>query len=98
MILCSFSQITNMRICHYYQTCMVLNAQELILYCVCKQEKKQLHDILNIMTRSMSKAKQADIPAIYPLKGEHKKPEYVNPDEVKYKTGVEQAHPEQIEN
>ena len=39
--------------------------------CVCKQEKEQLHDILNIMTRSMSKAKQADVPAIYPLKGEH---------------------------
>ena len=31
---------------------------------VCKQEKRQLHDILNIMTRSMSKAKQADVPAI----------------------------------
>ena len=38
---------------------------------VCKQEKEQLHDILNIMTRSMSKAKQAEVPAIYPLKGEH---------------------------
>ena len=35
------------------------------------------------MTRSMSKAKQADVPAIYPLKGEHKKPEHVKPKEVK---------------
>ena len=61
---------------------------------VCKQEKKQLHDILNIMTRSMSKAKQAEVPAIYPLKGEHKKPEHVKPDEVRNKTG-EQNHPEQ---
>ena len=26
--------------------------------CVCKQERRHLHDILNIMTRSMSKAKQ----------------------------------------
>ena len=30
--------------------------------------------ILNIMTRSMAKTKQADVPSIYPLKGEHKKP------------------------
>ena len=30
MTLCSFSQMTNMRICHYYQTCMGLKAQELI--------------------------------------------------------------------
>ena len=68
--------------------------------CVCKQEKRQLHDILNIMTRSMSKAKQADVPAIYPLKGEHKKPEHVKPDEVKSKTGDEQDHhdfPVQVE-
>ena len=62
---------------------MGLNAQELSSLCVCKQEKEQLHDILNFMTRSMSKAKQADVPAIYPLKGEHKKPEHVKPDEVK---------------
>ena len=54
--------------------------------------------LLNIMTRSMSKAKQADVPAIYPLKGEHKKPEHVKPDvnEVKNKTG-EQSLPEQTE-
>ena len=43
---------------------------------VCTEEKKQLHDILNIMTRSMAKTKQADVPSIYPLKGEHKKPEH----------------------
>ena len=41
------------------------------------EEKKQLHNILNIMTRSMAKTKQADVPSIYPLKGEHKKPEHV---------------------
>ena len=66
--------------------------------CLCRQEKEQLHDILNIMTRSMSKAKQADIPAIYPLKGVHKKPEHVKPDtnEVKSKTG-EQNLPELAE-
>ena len=64
--------------------------------CVCEQERRQLHDILNIMTRSMSKAKQADVPAIYPLKGEHKKLEHVKPDEVKNGTG-EQDHPEQAE-
>ena len=50
--------------------------------CVCKQEKRHLHDILNIMTRSMSKSKKADVPAIYPLKGEHKKPEHVRPQSV----------------
>ena len=44
---------------------------------VCTEEKKQLHDILTIMTRSMAKTKQADVPSIYPLKGEHKKPEHV---------------------
>ena len=88
--------MTSMRICHCYQTCMGLNAQELISLCVCKQEKEQLHDILNIMTRSMSKAKQADVPAIYPLKGEHKKPEHVKLDEVKNKTG-EQNLPTQTE-
>ena len=44
---------------------------------VCTEEKKQLHDILSIMTRSMGKTKQADVPSIYPLKGEHKKPEHV---------------------
>ena len=44
----------------------------------------------------MSKAKQAEIPAIYPLKGEHKKPEHVKPEEVKNKTG-EQDHPVQTE-
>ena len=74
---------------------MGLNAQEWIPY-VCKQEKEQLHDILNIMTRSMSKAKQADVPAIYPLKGEHKKPEHVKSDEVKNKTS-EQNLPTQTE-
>ena len=62
---------------------------------VCKQEKKQLHDILYIMTRSMSKAKQAEVPAIYPLKGEHKKPEHVKPDEVR-KENNEQNLPVQV--
>ena len=58
--------------------------------CVCKHERRHLHDILNIMTRSMSKAKQSNVPAIYPLKGEHKKPEHVKPDEVK--GGEQDAH------
>ena len=52
------------------------------LLCVCKQEKRHLHDILNIMTRNMSKSKKTDVPAIYPLKGEHKKPEHVRPQSV----------------
>ena len=43
---------------------------------LCREEKSQLHDILNVMTRSMSKTQKADVPAIYPLKGEHKKPEH----------------------
>ena len=38
-----------------------------------------MHDILNIMTRNMNKSKKADVSAIYPLKGEHKKPEHVRP-------------------
>ena len=44
----------------------------------------------------MSKAKQADVPAIYPLKSEHKKPEHVKPGQVKNKTG-EQILPIQTE-
>ena len=44
-----------------------------------REEKSQLHDILNVMTRSMSKTQKADVPAIYPLKGEHKKPEHAKP-------------------
>ena len=55
---------------------------------VCKEEMKQLYAFLNTMTRSMSKAKQADVPAIYPLKGEHKIPEHVKPNEVNSKTGM----------
>ena len=65
--------------------------------CVRRQERRQLHDNSNIMTRSMSKAKQANVPAIYPLKGEHKKPEHMKPDEVKGKTGDEKDHHEQFE-
>ena len=34
----------------------------------------------------MSKSKKADVPAIYPLKGEHKKPEHVKPQVVEEKT------------
>ena len=49
---------------------------------VCREEKRQLHDILNVMTRSMSKSKKADVPAIYPLMGEHKKTEHVRPPPV----------------
>ena len=66
--------------------------------CVCKQERRQLHDILNIMTRSMSKAKQANVPAIYPLKGEHKKPEHDEPQVIEGKTGNEQNVPEPTNN
>ena len=33
------------------------------------------------MTRSMAKSKQADVPSIYPLKGENKKPEHVKQPE-----------------
>ena len=44
---------------------------------VSRQEKRQLHDVLNVMTRSMIKSENADVPAIYPLKGEHKKPKHV---------------------
>ena len=62
---------------------------------VCKEEKRHLHDILNIMTRSMSKSKKADVPAIYPLKGEHKKPEHVKTPPVVEQ--AEQEHTDQIE-
>ena len=44
---------------------------------MCKEEKRHLHDILNIMIRSMSKSKKTDVPAMYPLKGKHKNPEHV---------------------
>ena len=50
------------------------------------------------MTRSMSRAKQADVPAIYPLTVEHKKAEHVKPKEVNSKTGNEQDVHEQTKN
>ena len=56
MTSCLFSQMTSMRICHCYQPFIVQSLQELI-NSVCKQERRQLHDILNIMTGSVSKAK-----------------------------------------
>ena len=31
---------------------------------VCREERRQLHDISSVMTRSMSKSKKADVPAI----------------------------------
>ena len=45
----------------------------------------------------MSKAKQANVPPIYPLKGEHKKPEHAKPEEIKGKTDGEQEAHEQFE-
>ena len=62
---------------------------------VCREEKRHLHDILNIMTRSMSKTKKADVPAIYPLKGEHRKPKHVKTPPVVEQ--VEQEHTDQSE-
>ena len=65
---------------------------------VCKEEKRHLHDILNIMTRSMSKFKKTDVPSIYPLKGEHKKPEHVKPpQEVQKQAVVEQMEQELVD-
>ena len=61
---------------------------------ICREEKRQLHDILNIMTRSMSKSKKADVPDIYPLKGEHRKPEHAKPQEVQKQIVVEQVEQE----
>ena len=43
---CSFAQMTNMKISHYYQTCMVQNAQELIL-CVCVDRRKDNYMIFS---------------------------------------------------
>ena len=98
MILCSFSSNDKHENMSLLSDLYGAESSRIDSVCVCKQEKEQLHDILNIMTRSMSKAKQADVPAIYPLKGVHKKPEHVKPntDEVKNKTG-EQSLPEQTE-
>ena len=49
---------------------------------MCKEDKRHLHDILNIVTRSMSKSKKTDVPSIYTLKGEHKKPEHVKQPQI----------------
>ena len=50
------------------------------------------------MTRSMSKSKKTDVPAIYPLKGKHKKPEHVKqPWAVQKETVVEQISWEQVD-
>ena len=63
---------------------------------VCREEKRQLHGILNNMMRGMSKSKKADVPAIYPLKGEYKKPEHVKTPPVveqKVEKSLEQGEP-----
>ena len=63
---------------------------------VCRDKKRQLHDILKVMTRSMTKSKKAHVPAIYPLKGKHKKPEHVKPPplvEQKVEESTEQSGP-----
>ena len=58
-----------------------------------------MHDILNIMTRSMNKSKKTDVPVIYPLKGEHKIPEHVKPpQEVQNETAVEQIEQEPVDH
>ena len=46
----------------------------------------------------MSIAKHANVPAIYPLKGEHKKPEHAEPQVIEGKTGNEQNVPEPTDN
>ena len=61
---------------------------------VCREEKRQLQDILNVMIRSMSKTKKAEVLAIYPLKCEHKKPEHVKPPTVIEQKVEEIAEPE----
>ena len=71
-------------------------AQELRVSMYVEKKERQLHDILNVMTRSMSKSKKADVPAIYPLKGEHKKPEHVKSPPVveqKVEEATEQSGP-----
>ena len=76
MISCSSFPMIGMKTCQCYQTYTVQRYSRIETLNVCAEEKNQLHDILNIMTRSMAKTKQADVPSIYPLKGEHKKPEH----------------------
>ena len=49
-------------------------------------------EISNIMIRSMTKSKKTSVPAIYPLKGKHKKPEHLKPPPV-----VEQIEQEQVD-
>ena len=83
-----------MTTCHCYQSCIVQKIHELSSS-MCAKKRKDTHDILNIMTRSMSKTKKADVPAIYPLKGEHRKSEHVKtPPMVEQ---VEQEHTDQGE-
>ena len=36
-----------------------------------------MREPFRIMTRSMAKTAKAEVPAMYPLKGDHKKPEKV---------------------
>ena len=34
-----------------------------------------IHDVCNVVTRTMSKKAEAEVPSMYPLKGEHRWPE-----------------------
>ena len=77
MTSCSSFPMIVMKTCHFYQAYIVRNIQELSVFMYVLRKRNQLHDILTIMTRSMAKTKQTDVPSIYPLKGEHKKPEHV---------------------
>ena len=61
------------------------------------QERNVLMDVLNIVTRSMTKAAQAEVPPMYPLHGEHRKPEWAKSDIIQLPTEVPQSEVERVE-
>ena len=60
---------------------IMLDSREVVAYKECPFKECKCERIMNmnepfqVLTRSMAKTVKADIPAMYPLKGDHKKPE-----------------------
>ena len=60
---------------------IMLDSREMVAYKECPFKECKCERIMNmnepfqVLTRSMAKTVKADVPAMYPLKGDHKKPE-----------------------
>ena len=84
---------------------VMLDSREMLAYKVkdyreCQCERvMSMKEPFRIMTRSMAKTAQAEVPAMYPLKGDHKKPEKSQTGIIEIKDKEEQSQGEiQVDN